>query len=115
MVLAALTFVGSSRHQKDITAPAVHRRQPFQVDSSPRQTVPGGAADRRPETRRSPVHEDRPALLDESTSRRRANLRPPPATPVAQPSRCGRSLRPTSPYTSVSRAARRLVQGLIEL
>src|ERR1022692_3583670 len=83
------------------------------VDPSPRQTEPGGAADRRPETRRSPVHEDPPAPLDEPTSRPRANLRPPTATPIAQPSRCGRSLRPTSPYTSVSRAARRLVQGLI--
>src|ERR1019366_7035493 len=99
MVLAALTFVGTSRHQKDITAPAVHRRQPFQVDSSPRQTEPGGAADRRPETRRSHAHEDPPAPLDEPMSRPRANLRPPPATPKAQPSRCGRSLRPTSPYT----------------
>src|ERR1039458_10681568 len=79
--------------QKDITASAVgrrkrlphllHRRQPFQVDSSPRQTEPGGAADRRPETRRSHVHEDRLALLDEPTSRPRANLRPPPATPIA--------------------------------
>src|ERR1019366_2391804 len=85
------------------------------VDPSPRQTEPGGAADRRPETRRSHVHEDPPAPLDEPTSRPRANLRPPTATPIAQPSRCGRSLRPTSPYTSVSRAARRLVQGLIEL
>src|SRR5665647_621366 len=101
--------------QNDITAPAVHRRQPFQADPSPRQTEPGGAADRRPETRRSHVHEDPPALLDEPTSRRRANLRPPPAAPIAQPFRCGRCLRPTSPYTSVSRASRRLVQGWIEL
>ena len=95
----------------DITASAVHRRQPFQVDPSPRQTELDGAADRRPETRRSHVHEDPPALLDEPTSRPRANLRPPPATPIAPPSRCGRSLRLTSPYTSVSRASRRLVQG----
>src|ERR1019366_8399185 len=31
------------------------------------------------------------------------------------PSRCGRSLRLTSPYPSVSRAARRLVQGFREI
>src|SRR5450759_4514892 len=46
------------------TASAVHRTQPFQFDSRPRQTEPGGAADRRPESRRFHVHEDRPALLD---------------------------------------------------
>src|ERR1035437_466801 len=30
--------------------------------------------------------------------------RPPPEAPLAPPSRCGRSLRPTSPYFTVSRA-----------
>src|ERR1022692_4387124 len=99
--------------QNDITASAVHRRQPFQVDPSLQKTQLGGAADRRPATRRSHVHQGPPALLNEPTSRRRANLRPPPAAPIAQPSRCGRSLRRTSPYTSVSRPARSLVQGLI--